>query len=123
MSSIIEVQTQLYPASIYAFPAEPHMHYRNTDQVLEYLHAYPAIGLFLQAAWPQLVKHFGDQLEVTLELLYFADEQTEPELVGWIHYAGDLETGVRKLDAFNESWFLDNMDEFSGRLNFNLEFQ
>src|SRR5215213_1707571 len=70
------------------------IHYRNAPQVREFLTEHSEINAFLQASWPALVRYFGQEVEVILQVLQYPDEQAEPELVGWIQIDADVETGM-----------------------------
>lgn len=103
--------------------ALPKIHYRNAPQVREFLAVHSEINTFLEVSWPVLVKYFGQEVEVVLQVLHYPDEQAEPELVGWIRIDADVETGMQQFDAFEEEWFLDHAHELNSRFNFNLEFK
>lgn len=109
--------------SLQALYTSPKILFRNTPQVRSYLDGHPDVNEFLLQAWPSLIKHFGQDVEVVVELLFYPGEQIEPELVGWIQCTNDIETGLQKLDALSEEWFLHRTIEFNSRFNFNLEFK
>lgn len=103
---------------------EPNITYRNREAVLEYFRTHPGIGGYLWAeAWPNLVRYFGPDVKVVLEVLYYPGEMTEPVLVGWIQCYVDVDTGMQRLDAFQEHWLLDNLPDPKYHFNFNLEFR
>lgn len=110
-------------SSLPSLSALPKIHYRNAPQVREFLTEHSEINTFLQTSWPALVRYFGQEVEVVLQVRYYMDEQAEPELVAWIQVYNDVETGMRQFDAFEEEWFLDYAHELNSRFNFNLEFK
>jgi hypothetical protein len=110
-------------SSLQALSTAPRVLFRNASQVRSYLETHPDVNDLLLQAWPQLIKHFGQAIEVVLELLYWAEEQMEPELVGWIQSTDDIETGLQKLDAIADEWFLHRTEQFNTRFNFNIEFK
>lgn len=109
--------------SLHSLSTLPRVHYRNAWQVRKYLDNHPDIDRFLLKAWPNLIEQFGQNVEVVLELLHYVEEKADPELVAWIQCPDDVDSGIEKLDAFVDNWFLDHMGELSGRFNFNLEFK
>lgn len=110
-------------SALRALSFAPRILFRNAFQVRSYLEAHPDVNDLLRQAWPQLVKIFGPAVEVVLELLYWAEELMEPELVGWIQSTDDIESGLQKLDAIADEWFLHRTDQFNTRFNFNIEFK
>ncbi|MCE7981044.1 MAG: hypothetical protein DYG89_07630 [Caldilinea sp. CFX5] len=110
-------------SSLQALSTAPRIAFRNAAQVRNYLDAHPDVNELLGQAWPQLVKGFGQAVEVVLELLDSDEEPREPELVGWIQCTDDIETGLQKLDAIADEWFLHRTEQFNTRFNFNIEFK
>ena len=100
----------------------PKIYLRNVDEVRAFLAGHPQVDRFLRTCWPILVKHFGRQVEVALEVMCYPGEQVAPELVAWIQCSDPVPTGLAKLDAFQEEWFLDQIDVLNARFNFNLDF-
>lgn len=100
----------------------PRIYLRNGNDVRAFLASHPRVEPFLSISWPFLIKHFGPQVQVTLELMQYPGEQVEPELVAWIQCSDPVLTGLAELDAFQEEWFLDQIDDINARFNFNLEF-
>lgn len=95
--------------------------YRNPRAVKDYLALYPEIEDFIEAAWPALIKCFGGPVEIVLEVLTYPDEIIHEELVGWIQSTDNVSEGPKKLDRFEEEWFLDHMAEVGAKFNFNIE--
>lgn len=110
-------------SSLPTLSAAPRLVFRNAVQVRNYLDAHPDVNDLLGQAWPQLVKGFGQVVEVVLELLDADEELMEPELVGWIQCTDNIELGLQKLDALADEWFLQRTEQFNTRFNFNIEFR
>jgi len=94
--------------------------YRGKSQVKDYLKSYPALIVFLQDSYKYLVKIFGQTTRYVLELA------TDPEhdhqtLFVYIRTPLSVGEAQARLDAFDDQWFLDHVDEIGDRLNFNLE--
>ena len=95
--------------------------YRNSDAVNSYLACYPEIESFLEAAGPELVRCFEGPVAITLEVITYTGKTTYEELVGWIQSSDDIDEGLRKLERFEDEWFLDHLDEVGSKFNFNIE--
>ena len=81
----------------------------------------PGLDKFMESAWPALTKHFGEGVEVVLEVIDYPYANAQNELVGWIQVVGSIQDGLEKLDQFVDEWFLDHMAEVNHRFNFNIE--
>lgn len=101
----------------------PHVYYRNAKQVRGFLAKHSHIAPFLQVVWPTLIKYFGKDTEVYLELLDYPEAMTYPELVAWIQCSESVEDGLQKLDAFEDELSENNLHNVSPHFNFNIEFK
>jgi hypothetical protein len=101
--------------------ALPRVSYRGSREVESFLAQNPEIESFLEAAWLALTKHFGETIEVVLEVLTYPEAGSSSELVGWIQSTDDVYTGLEKLERFKDEWFLEHMAEVDGKFNFNIE--
>ena len=100
----------------------PRVTFRNREAVVAFLERHPEIEPFLGSALPVLTKCFDAPIEVDLEVMSYAYESAYDELVGWIQSTDDVDTGMKKLDRFEEEWFLDHMEMVHNKFNFNIEF-
>ncbi len=96
--------------------------FRNPAAVVAFLERHQEIEPFLALALPALTKCFDAPIEVDLEVMSYAYATAYDELVGWIQSTDDVATGMKKLDRFEEEWFLDHMDMVHNKFNFNIEF-
>ena len=101
----------------------PKVHSRNPAAVHDFLDTHPEIPLFIAKAWPVLVSHFGDKIEIVLEVIEYPYRNSQPELVAWIHAPGQVNEIVDQLEVFTDGWFTEHMDEIPSTFNFNVEFQ
>lgn len=102
-------------------PILPKMSYRNGEEVIAFLTMHPGLNKFIEAASPALTKHFGDGVEVVLEVIDYPYANAESELVGWVQITGSIQDSLKKFDQFVDEWFLDHMAEVTHRFNFNVE--
>jgi len=109
---------EIYPTK----PQALNIRYRNREAVEVFIQTRPQIWPFIEAATPFLIKHFGQPLEIVLEVMSFPEEGAEDELVAWIQSSDEVEIGLDKLEKFKDEWFLDRLEEVDYRFNFNLEF-
>jgi hypothetical protein len=100
---------------------EPKISYRNPMAVEAYLTRHPEVKDFIEVAWPNLVRFFGQAIDVVLEVLTYPEEAAHEELVGWVQWAGDVHEGLERLERFDDEWFLDHMAEVETKFNFNIE--
>jgi len=99
----------------------PRLSYRNQKTVEAYLKMYPEIQNFIDSAWPALVAHFGEHVEVVLEVMVYPDEESTTELVGWIQSRDTVEITLENFEQFTDHWYLDHMGETENKFNFNIE--
>lgn len=60
----------------------PHVYYRNARRVREFIAKHSDVEPFIQAAWPLLIKHFGEGIKVSLELLDIPEAMSESTRTG-----------------------------------------
>lgn len=101
--------------------AVPKLSYRNRKTIDAYLIHHPEVESFIEAAYPALTKSFGGPVEIVLELITDPDEVGQQQLVGWIQSTDSVAEGLRKLDRFEDEWFLDHMYLVNDTFNFNIE--
>lgn len=96
-------------------------HCKDKEKVEIFIQDKDYILPFIKQSILYLVKYFGQPLEITLEVMSFPEDATEDELIAWIKSSDEIETGLDKLEGFNDEWFLDRMQEVDYCFNFNLE--
>jgi len=95
--------------------------FRDGLAVRRFLLTYPHLIEVLLEAYPHLVKHFGPDPQVALEVI------SDPEVEGWAQLFAYIITSLPvdealvRLDTLDREWFLDQLDQVDGLFNFNLE--
>ncbi len=95
---------------------------RNASVVRHFLRDHPEVIESLIEARPYLEEHFGPDTRAWLEVVGDPEAADERQLFAYIASGLPVDEAVKRLDAFDEGWFLDHVDRVAGRLNFNLEF-
>jgi hypothetical protein len=90
--------------------------------VRHFVRCHPEVIETLIEARPRLEEHFGPQVKVSLELVSDPEADATEQLFAYIVTSLPVDEGINRLDAFDEDWFLHQIDRVAGRLNFNLEF-
>ena len=99
--------------SLYAF--------REPDEVVRFLNAYPHVIPLLNEAWPHIVRHFGPETPVILEVVPDRESEREDddELFALIETELPPEEAGPLLARFDE-WWLANLRRAKHRLEFTL---
>jgi hypothetical protein len=95
---------------------------RDVPSVRQYLRNHPELIQVLLEAHPYLKEIFGTQVRVFLEIVTDPEAAREQELFAYIVTTLSADEAVRRLDDFDDGWFLQHVERVAGRLNFNLEF-
>ena len=95
---------------------------RDEPAVRGFLDMHPSLGPALLQASPYLKEHFGEDVEVTLEVVGDPEAEGRQELFAYIRTRLAAEEAYARLNRLDEEWFLDRVAQFHGRFNFNLEF-
>lgn len=96
--------------------------FRNAVDIRCFLYTHSQLTEILIKAHTYLRKYFGSNPQVTLELI------SDPETTGWeqlyayILTSLPVDDALDRLDRFDEEWFIGQLDQVDGLLNFNLEF-
>lgn len=99
----------------------PKISYRNQEAVEAYLAHHPEIEGFIEAAYPALAKSLGGSVDIVLEVVIDPDETAYQQLVAWVQSTDSVAEGLKKLDCFEDEWFLDHMHLVDDTFNFNIE--
>ena len=93
----------------------------KSSTVGNFLQVHQELGLLLNEAYQELRKYFSSE-DLKLELV------TDPEIAGdqqlfvYISTSMQVTDALKRLDEFDEQWWLDRIDRADGLLNFNLRF-
>jgi hypothetical protein len=121
LSTMDVMNRTVVPTPIKSAALRPRIAYRNTKAVKEFLACHPEIEDFVNASWPALVQAFQGSVDVILELLSDPEGESDAHLVGWIQSTDDIQTGLEKLEQFEDEWFLDHMAAVDNKFNYNIE--
>ena len=95
---------------------------RDAPRVRQYLRDHPEVIQVLLEARLCLEKHIGTDVRVFLEIVRDPEADRDQELFAYIVTTLSADEALRRLDAFDDGWFLKHIGNVAGRLNFNLEF-
>lgn len=94
----------------------------NERDVKNFLQTYPSVESLLLEAIEPLGKCFPEIDRLILEVFKDPERELSRELVCTIVTTMDPAEALEKLDRFDQMWFLDQLNEFSGVLNFRIDF-
>lgn len=94
--------------------------FRNTEAVRRFLGAHPHLIEIILEAYPYLVKHFGPNPQVMLEVVRDPEAERPEQLFAYILTSLDADEALDRLDRLDEEWFLDQSDRVGDFFNFNL---
>lgn len=97
-------------------------HGHNSRAVREYLDQHRVLQSVLVEAHEYLQRCFGPNLHVELCLKPDPEVEGLDVLFGYISTDLPVEEALKRLERFDEMWFLDAMPDIPARLNFNLRF-
>jgi len=83
---------------------------------------FPGIRFLLEEIEESIAQAFGPGAEVILEVMSFADEGAEDEMVAWIRSGEEVEAGLAKFETFDDEWSDRIWEVGHGRFNFNIQF-
>lgn len=90
--------------------------------VCKFIRRHPSLADLLIEAYAPLTDSFGPNPQVLLSVISDPEEAGLDELVGSIRTPLEPDEALERLDAFDEYWFLDQLNRANGKLNFNLDF-
>lgn len=90
--------------------------------VRKFIRRHPSLADLLIEAYAPLADFFGPNPQVLLLVVSDPEEAGLDELVGSIRTPLEPDEALERLDAFDEYWFLDQLNRANGKLNFNLDF-
>jgi hypothetical protein len=94
--------------------------YKHDRDVDEYIALHPFVRPTLIEAYEQVIKFFGDEVEVVLKLVYDPEIPNFEHLVGYIWTETSVEEAQETLDKFDRSWYLSLSYELRSKLYFTI---
>jgi hypothetical protein len=94
--------------------------FRNVEAVRRFLHAHPHLIEVILEAYPYLVRHFGPNPQVMLEVVRDPEAERSEQLFAYILTSLNADEALDRLDRLDEEWFLDQFDRVGNLFNFNL---
>ena len=94
---------------------------RNQEDILNYLMVHDYLISVLEEAPSAIYKHFPE-VPLSLEIVNDPESSDHTMLGLYISVSGDDQTAFEKLEALDQSWWLDNMDRARGSLFLNLQY-
>jgi len=95
---------------------------KDSKKIKEFLNDKPHFLDVLNEAFWEVLVYFGDFVAVTLEVVDGIEGETDPYLRVGIISCDDVGRLLRRLEAFDEGWWLDKVPEVYGDIIFNLDF-
>jgi hypothetical protein len=96
--------------------------FRNAEAVRRFLQTHPHLIEVILETYPYLVKYFGPNPQVMLEVVGDPEAEGLEELFAYILTSLPVDEALARLDKLDQEWFLDQLDRIGGQFNFNLEF-
>ena len=96
--------------------------FRNPTEIKKFLVFHRDLIPILKEAYFVVEEFFGNDVPVVLEAVKDPEAANFEQLFGYIKVANfPPEDAFERLNAFDEAWFLKQVDVIGGYLNFNLE--
>ncbi len=96
--------------------------FRNPTEIKGFLVDHSALIPILKEAYSVVEEFFGNDVPVVLEVVKDPEAAEFEQLFGYIKVADfSPEEAFERLSAFDDAWFLKQVDVVGGYLNFNLE--
>ena len=109
-------------AEIHMAQLESLYDFRNQIEIKGFLVYHRALIPVLKEAYSIVEEFFGNDVLVALEVVKDPEAKNEEQLFGYIKLdTFSPEEAFERLNAFDEAWFLKQVDVIGGYLNFNLE--
>lgn len=97
--------------------------FRNPNEIGTFLRNHSYLIDFLYDAFSRIELFFGRNPHVALEVIHDPEIVNASELFAYIHTTLPPEEAMDRLTAFDEIWFLDQVNSVNGKLNFDLLFE
>jgi hypothetical protein len=96
--------------------------FRNPQEVSEFLHAHPFLVPLLVEAHDRIAHYFEPSPEVVLEVITDPEAEDDHELFVFIRTALPPDEAIRKLDWFDQEWWLEASPRAKCLLNIDVEY-
>lgn len=94
---------------------------RKSLAVISFIEEHQELVYLLDEAYEEIRKYFSSE-DLRLELVSDPEIAEDQQLFVYIFTALPVTDALKKLDKFDEQWWLDRLDSANGLLNFNLRF-
>ena len=95
---------------------------KDAQAVRRFIRLHPFLAALLVEAYGQLSEFFGPNPQASLSVACDPEQEELAELLVSVMTPLEPDEALRQLDAFDDYWFLNQLDLVKGSLNFNLEF-
>lgn len=95
--------------------------FRDAMAVQRFLQMHPHVVRVLLDAYPYLLKHFGPDPQVVLEVISDREAESWDQLFAYVCTPLPVNEALARLDRLDQEWFLDQLDRVEDLFNFNLE--
>jgi hypothetical protein len=95
--------------------------FRDATAVRRFLQMHPHVVRVLLDAYPYLLKHFGPDPQVVLEVISDREAESWDQLFAYVCTPLPVNEALARLDKLDQEWFLDQLDRVEDLFNFNLE--
>lgn len=96
-------------------------HVKNKDELLWFIHKHETITSLVLEAFDEIQKYFTTEV-IELKVELDPDTNESQSLSAYILTSISAKEALKRLDDFDEEWFLDNLDRTDGLFNFYLKF-
>lgn len=96
--------------------------FREPALIRQFLRTHEPLIEVLFEAWPHLHQYFGPDLQVALEVVSDPEVENWDELFAYILTPFSSDEALARLNRFDQDWFLDQLSQVDGKLNFDVEF-
>ncbi len=94
--------------------------FKEPDAVVEFLLGNAFLIGLLEEAYPNIAACFGQNFLLKLELVYDPESGDGPELFGFVSTTLRPEEAMKRLDMFDEEWWLEKSSQGRCKLNFDI---
>jgi hypothetical protein len=95
--------------------------FSKSSSLGDFLQAHKELVSLLNEAYQELRKYFSSE-DLKLELVVDPEIAGEQQLFVYILSSQSVTDALKKIDEFDDRWWLERIDRANGLLNFNLRF-
>jgi hypothetical protein len=96
--------------------------FRRAEEVSGFLQAHPFLVPLLLEAHGKIAKYFGPSPEVVLEVIIDPEAEDDRELFALVRVDLSPDEAVRRLERFDQEWWLDASSQGCCLLNIDVEY-